>query len=330
MSKYKLIIVYGSSPGAGKSTLSSRLHQQLQQHHLPVQWLYEDDVVHLDLFAPVVAQMHGESTLGLTDACLVATTRLVDAYAADDTIVITDSILPYFDWLFAVGHDVATLREFSAQLQALLSPMHPLVVYLQADVAMVLQRAVDQRGEEWLRGLVDFMNQWSANKAHPIRYLAEAIAYFQATDQQKVQLLLEWVGDVLWLDSAAYSLEECTARLLNNLELTPVDQPPQIPTPDFRCYAGNYVTSEEDPPDGKQRLTITLNENALWVDLYWPNGCRLVAEDEHTFQLEDTSHRLVFIEPLASPNRCVHYYYRGKLCTYRELESGGNHATTAV
>ena len=114
--KHHLILFYGASSGAGKSTLSSRLHQALKQANVPTQWLYEDDVQHLDLFAPVMAYMRGEGYTDMPSACLAATPRLVAAYAEGDTVVIADSILPYYDWLLAAGYDEATLQTFNQQL----------------------------------------------------------------------------------------------------------------------------------------------------------------------------------------------------------------------
>ena len=50
----QLIILYGSSPGAGKSTLASFQFEQYRLRQHPAEWLYEDDVLSLPLFEPVV------------------------------------------------------------------------------------------------------------------------------------------------------------------------------------------------------------------------------------------------------------------------------------
>jgi len=320
--KHKLILFYGSSSGAGKSTLSSRLQQVLTVHNLPVCWLYEDDVLHLDFFTPVMQHMRGEGDLDMPDACLAATAKLVEAYADSDTVIVADSILPYYDWLFAADYDAARIEAFSRKLQEQVRLLRPLIVYLKADVATVLQRAVDQRGEKWLYDLIAFMNSWNANKAQPISDLAGVIAYLQRTDQQKIQLLSEWTGDVLSLDSAQNSIDACATTLLNYLELAPLsDQQRQLPKSIRKRYVGHYTTADADPPDGQQRLVITLRHNELWTNLYWPNGCRLMAENEQTFQLEGTNHRLVFDEPTTAHERRLQYHYCGKIYTYREVEA---------
>ncbi|MEZ4615411.1 MAG: hypothetical protein R2867_07840 [Caldilineaceae bacterium] len=320
--KHKLISFYGASPGAGKSTLSAQLQRQLQQHNLPVRWLYEDDVDHLELFKPVMEHMRGESNLSMPDACLAATANLVAAHADNNTIVITDSILPYYDWLLAANYDETVIKVFSRKLVEQLRPLHPLIVYLQADTATVLQRAVKQRGKPWLHDLITFMNCWNANKAQPITNLADVVAYFQWTDNKKAQYLLECAGDLLWLNSTADSLEECMLQLLDYLELTPLaKQCATLSEDDLKLYVGSYQTDDDQPPDGRQTIVITLLKGELWVDLYWPNGCRLVAENQYSFQLADTSHRLIFTELTAESKRCLYYHYGGKSYTYHAVSS---------
>ena len=320
--KHHLILFYGASSGAGKSTLSSRLHQALQQANVPTQWLYEDDVQHLDLFAPVMAYMRGEGYTDMPSACLAATTRLVAAYAEGDTVVIADSILPYYDWLLAAGYDEATLQTFNQQLQDLIRPLDPLIVYLQADIATVLQRAIDQRGEQWLRDLILFMNTWNANKGSRISDQADVIAYLQRTDRQKIALLSAWAGDVLWLDSAQQSLDVCTTTLLNYLELpTPTAEPRPLSPAIRQRYLGHYTTADVDPPDGQRSLVISLREDELWANLYWPKGCRLVAERENHFQLQDTSHWIEFPDHTPENHGQLRYHYTGKSCIYQKLET---------
>lgn len=320
--KHKLILFYGSSSGAGKSTLSSRLQQALKQATVPVQWLYEDDVQHLDFFAPVMTHMRGEGSLDMPGACLAATANLVEAYANGDTVVVADSILPYYDWLLAAGYDNGTLKPFNQQLQEQVRPLRPLIVYLQADIGTVLQRAVDQRGEQWLRDLIMFMNTWNANKSQPIRDQADVIAYLERNDQQKRQLLAEWTGAILWLDSAQHSIDACAATLWHCLDLAPpAKQVQQEAAASLARYVGHYTTSDIDPPDGERTLAISLRDGELWANLYWPNGCRLLATDERTFQLQDTSHWLAFVDPVNATEPHLHYHYCGKSYAYQKLET---------
>lgn len=60
----QLLILYGSSPGAGKSTFASFLFERYCLREHPVEWLYEDDVLSLPLSEPVVeAVQHDDRRL---------------------------------------------------------------------------------------------------------------------------------------------------------------------------------------------------------------------------------------------------------------------------
>ena len=45
--QHKLIMLAGSSPGAGKSTLAELLFDQFTRHQLPTRWIYEEDILYL-------------------------------------------------------------------------------------------------------------------------------------------------------------------------------------------------------------------------------------------------------------------------------------------
>lgn len=314
--KHQFIFFYGSSPGAGKSTLSSRLNQQLSQHNLPVHWIYEDDVLHLEHFIPVVECVQGRSELDLLAACMVATESLVTAYINMDTTVVADSILPYTDWLLAAGIDDLSIAEFSQQLWQLLEPMNPLLIYLQADIATALKRAVDYRGQAWLERSIPNMNTWGANQAQPLRDLADVIAYSERMHKKKVELFSEWKGEILWLDSASHSLEFCVTTMLEYLCLEPSANQEYLPSYSLATYAGQYIAADDESLSEHQTLTVSVKDSELWVDPYWPNGCRLVAEAMHTFRLQDTSHWIQFVEPTIDNPRRLTYHHCGRRYRY--------------
>src|SRR5262245_36422801 len=154
--QHKLIMLAGSGPGAGKSTLSEFLFDQFTRCAIPTCWIYEEDILHLDAFAPVVkAFQQGEGDA--IEAVLAATRRFVQDAIHADVVVVTDSIFPAYTWLFAAGYPQARIADFSTQLAQLLAPLQPLTIYLNSDVPTSLKRAVAQRGEQWLDDLITTM-----------------------------------------------------------------------------------------------------------------------------------------------------------------------------
>jgi len=99
----RLIMFVGSSPGAGKSTLSEFLYEQLTCHAIPTQWIYEDDVLYLPSFAQFIKEFQSGHT-DTIDALLAATAAFVDDALDRNTLVITDSIFPCVNWFFAAGY----------------------------------------------------------------------------------------------------------------------------------------------------------------------------------------------------------------------------------
>ena len=53
----KLILFYGPGSGSGKSTLSRLIHDVLQQEGVRTKYIAENDVLHLEAFAPYVAEV---------------------------------------------------------------------------------------------------------------------------------------------------------------------------------------------------------------------------------------------------------------------------------
>src|SRR5262245_9481043 len=60
--RYRLIMLVGSSPGAGKSTLSEFLYEQLTCHAIPAQWMYEDDILYIPAFAQFIKEFQSGHT----------------------------------------------------------------------------------------------------------------------------------------------------------------------------------------------------------------------------------------------------------------------------
>src|SRR5215216_2294255 len=86
----------GSSLGAGKTTLSGLLYQQLTAHALNAIWLEEESLeAHL---AHSVPNWHMNTVH--PDAFLSACRALLDRYRSTDAVIITDSGLPGYIHFF--------------------------------------------------------------------------------------------------------------------------------------------------------------------------------------------------------------------------------------
>lgn len=320
MLHHRLIIFYGASSGAGKSTLSSFLVDQLRLHKVSVRWLYEDDVVYQDAFAEVIRGFQGQEPFDAFGSLLAASARFVAGCLQEDAVVVTDSIFPFFDWLYAAAPAYEQMAQFSYDLQRILHPLQPLLVYLNGDVEPALRRAVAQRGQRWLDELIPWMNTWAQNQSLPIHDIEGVIAYAQQRHRVNLQLFTEWAGDLLLIDTVSNPLAHCQNILLEQVGLTLRHNLYRLPVAVLERYVGVYRRQDEGGAV-EQSLTIRCIGDALFVDAYWPKGCPLVAVNETTFQLQNTSHRIEFHAPVPDGSQEFTYHYCGHDYRYMKIDT---------
>lgn len=300
MIRHQAIIFYGSSPGTGKSTLSSFLYEQLSLHNIPVLWIYEDDVLRIPYFVDFVADILSGNPR-MMETLRQATRDYVQACQSTHAVGTTDSIYPCVNWLIATAlYSNQEIADFGAELEQLLAPLHPLVIYLDADPKVALQRAIDQRGEAWFTGLVEALNSYAVNRQHPLRTIEEVADYFRTQAMLSLDVLQQWAFPLLIMDAMQTPLPEAKAILLSYLGIAELHSQPSLSIAEVEKYVGLYQ-STGDPPITNP-LHISLKEGKLWVNTYWPNGCPLHAEGDSHLRLENTSHRIHFQR---APDRAV-------------------------
>lgn len=146
--EHRLVMITGSGPGAGKSTLAGRLARELARQGDAVRLWPEGALFEWPELAGLADRFRRQAYPSAAD--LIATFEQVLRGAPPDTTWVQDwswqDLADDLPW--AVGlHD---LCEFSAQFYVAAMHLHPIVVYLEADITAALNRAVRQRGERWL------------------------------------------------------------------------------------------------------------------------------------------------------------------------------------
>jgi hypothetical protein len=314
--QHKLIILAGSSSGAGKSTLSELLFDQFTRHHIPTRWIYEEDILHLEAFTPVVqAFQHGQGD-GI-EAVLAATTHFVHDSLTTDVVTITDSIFPCFTWLFAAGYSHARIADFSLRLAQLLHPLRPLIIYLNSDVATSLNRAVAQRGTVWLDDLIATMQTYTYCQTHPVRDISDVVAFFMATNQLSVDLLTNEPHTTLVLDTTTTPIDQLATVLLQHFSVSKLTALPKPTSHELQPYVGVYIprdTTTAVPP-----LEIRLVDTDLRINSYWPKGCRLIPEGAARFRLQSTNRQVAFETSAPMEPRWLVYTYGGRAYFYDKV-----------
>jgi thymidylate kinase len=318
MNVNQLFIFYGSSPGAGKSTLSSFLYEQLRLHNIPTQWVYEEDVLYLDTFAEFIHDIQNGNH-NLIVSLLEATSKFVDACLASGVIVITDSIFPCFNWLIATSYySRSRIETFSSDLERILTPLRPLIIYLNSNVETALKRAVQQRGAPWLEDIISTLNTYGYNKDKALQDIEDVIAYFETQNQLNLELLTQWSCDILTLDTTDISLDQLKTILLKRLGLSEKHKDQAVPLNILSNYVGVYRPCIAETPTADP-LVISLVDGALWINTYWPNGCPLIPESITQFRLQNISHRIEFEKRPHGPPRWLTYDNCGNVYRYERI-----------
>lgn len=315
--EHNLIIFCGSSPGAGKSTLSSFLYEQLLLRDTPVKWIYENDILYLNEFQEFIKDVQSGNP-ELIHSLLDASKNFVDRYRDGTSILITDSIFPCFNWLIATGYYThEQIVGFGQQLENVLHPLNPLIIYLDVDQELSLNRAVKQRGQKWLDDTIVSMNGY--NQGKPLKSLDDVVTYFRMAGDLSLMWLKDWDSEILLLDSTHTDIAELQTIILDKLELDAVELPVQKIAESLHTLIGTYRLHDKVTSDVTE-ITVELIDGKLKVNAYWPNGCNLVAESAALFRLENTSHRIRFQDFRGSIPQEMTYDNQDRVCLYKRLK----------
>jgi hypothetical protein len=304
--RHRLILFSGSSPGAGKSTLSWLLFEQFITQGIPAHWLHEDDITEtFNRFVPELSI--GEAT---PDLLLRASSALVESCLKEQATWIIDSYLPGFYYLYGRYPD-AQIEAFSSNLRSILSPLQPLLIYLRSDVETALMRGVQQRGMQWLENLTRYLNGWqlpfyAGSSLKPLRTIPDVIEFFTRADCLTVALLTEW-PDALILEAADTPSNQVLSAILRHLKLAEQNIDHSVPLTELRLYTGIYTL--QDGEQESHSLEISLVGGELFVNAYWPAGARLLPEEQASFRLEGTNRHIAFdIGEDGQPIGLTYYY----------------------
>jgi hypothetical protein len=282
----------GSGPGAGKSSLSRFLAEQLTLHGIETEWLYEEDVF---TFEPIYR--FGEQTftgdLRAADSFLEGARLITEAWRGTSAVRITDSYLPGFYWLLHL-YPKSQVEELMADIWTRIQTFQPLLVYCHADVRVAHRRAVAQRGERWgvdiTRGISGIVKP--RYPGPPTKDQEDVFAFLTWLDQSCREMVEKWPGDVMVLETTSNSLAAVQTQLLDRLNIQRLQSPSSQAVKALDEYAGTYY--ELPSREASEPLYIHLSNGQLFATLYWPAGSPLVWQEADLFRLESTSRTVKF------------------------------------
>jgi thymidylate kinase len=182
-----LIAVTGAAPGVGKSTICAGLHRRLADTGMSTELFAEEDIFTRSEFAGMAAEF--EAT-GVVDrrTILASMSNYMSAIetAAPDAAV-TDSLLPFVHSLLAWGLADEAIADFLAKLAKLLGPVHPVIIYLDADPRIALKRAAGREEPGWLDWFIGKLVRCHVQPA--VSDFETACAYLERERETTLRLL---------------------------------------------------------------------------------------------------------------------------------------------
>jgi len=172
-----LIVVWGASPGIGKSTLCADLAARLADAGYRVDHFQEEEILTRPEFADVADLFRANGTVepGLL---LAATQRFVASVVASaHDVVVADALMPYVPSLLAMGCDDEAIDAFVADLTPALAPIGLVLVFLDGDAQAGLRRAADREGQGWLDSYLGKLAYYHVTP--PVTDVASAVAYLR-------------------------------------------------------------------------------------------------------------------------------------------------------
>lgn len=213
------LIMFVGSPGAGKSTLSRWLYQQLVQRGLPAALLPEHEVYQLDAIQAFTAEWNHSHPAGV-GTLLDAIRTLCVEWNASNTVWITDQFLPAFHWLQG-KYPPESVQAYAEALAQILHPLSSLLVYLEAEVHEAWRRTVDERGQTWSDWMVDLFasRDFPQYPGGPLQDLDDLLRFFEWEQSQSLALLAHWPWKTLIFRATATPLDHLQDALLQQVEL---------------------------------------------------------------------------------------------------------------
>lgn len=290
-----MILVTGSGPGTGKSSMSDALFRQLRLAGKPVQWIYESDLFRVQALNHFDTEVQEYDTAAF-DSLLAGVQEVGALCRASGETWIIDSIVPgYFGFFWLLGrYPLQDIEAMGRRLWHLLEPLHPLIVYLQADAASAYERAIADRGDAWGERVARRMQSFRLPHYPPAPLCSrdDVISFLDWADRESRRLLVGWPGEILVVDTTAMPLEDSLRTVLSHLHLPLRSQRAWVDAGDLDRYTGRYLSLDED--DSPPEIEVSLAADGLWADFHWPSSHRLVPEGGTRFSLEATTSQLAF------------------------------------
>ena len=279
MSQYvgsKLIIVEGLT-GSGKSIMAHFIARQLQYHGISASWVHEGEVPH-----PIFTDLDGSIERYMTQMRENWVAFVDQIESADEVRVVEACFFNNFlETLLAHNIEKAQIIQYAAELEALIQPLDPALVYLaQEDVEGALERNFNHRGTDFKYYVIELATSTPLARERGWEGYQGMLLYWQEFVTLTDELFQRFPGKKIKIDNTAGDWEAYNRQALGYLGLPLIAEQNILST-----EALNLIGLYKDRKTGKEFL-VGLESGELTINLFLNVRSRLVRHSQNTFAAE--------------------------------------------
>jgi len=278
------LLFFEGPPGAGKSSLSQIVAQQLQLAGVPVTWL-EEHTLNDTIFAPFLTAL-AEPVPDVMSVLLTCWRDLVADVQATSAIYVLDGAFFHstLKLLFAYNYTASQLGDYLTTLYDLLAPLHPPLIHLTGDVAAILRAIIAERGERWVALVVAGVATYPCVQGQAMTEAEQLVHFFVDSQQQLATVAADYPFAYYRLDTTARQWSQYQQELCAWLGIAIQPQAEQA-SGDLADYAGVYQTPAAFPPDFNHPFRVEATPAGLRLHMGFMRNLRLVAQKRDCFAI---------------------------------------------
>jgi len=218
---HQLVLITGSCPGAGKTTLMNELNERMTEREVRHDTLFESDERWQSLTGRLVGDLLSDAP-DRVGSLLFAARSVVDSLVRTDSTLVVDSmtLMPAFTYL--VGHQsVETIESYVTDLDTILKSASPLLIYLRCDVRIGWERAIKRSGDVWLNNFLTRLHRgrFVMRPSDIGSSVESAIKFYEDVDALGRSVLANrWTGRMVELETTI-DQEHARQQILGELGL---------------------------------------------------------------------------------------------------------------
>jgi thymidylate kinase len=269
----KLIIVEGLT-GSGKSIMAHFIARQLRYNDIPASWVHEGEDPHpilMDVESSVedyMAEMRERWTAYIDQMRLSSEVSVVEACFFNNLI----------ESLLAHNVDRERIIQYGDELQALIEPLNPTLIYLvQEDMDRALERNFQRRGEGFKNYVIQYATGTPLAKRKGWESYEGMVLFWREFVAITDELFQRYRIGKLEIDNSSGNWDACNDRVLDFLSIPQIVEQRVSPGEAMRLI-GVYKVGGND-----REFTVDYEDGELTVNLFEDVRTRLIRRVEKVF-----------------------------------------------